>query len=287
MTTKLELLKKFLHGINVSDEIIELFTNEEAEIPDDYDYEETVKNHTEVQTKLFENAYKDKFKNDEEIDKKFGILKETFAAKVNKLFKLGFTRKELSEMDYEDVLKKAGDNVQEAVSNAQTSNDTELIEQVKTLQLQNAESKDELQAAQERYESEISKLEKGYEVKLNEIQVDQVFDREYEKYKFGLDEPLIPMVKAQIKKEIRERFIVNGQTGEISGIDGTHAQAFDDKGIYSHVSEPVKYLLERYNAVAKQQMVDSPEIKTPQGAFVKDNLSPDAKRMLEAAQKSE
>lgn len=274
-----ELLKKFLNGIGVSDDTIETLFLEEQ--PAEFELEPLIENYQDVQTKLFENKNKERLFDQKELDKKFKIVKDGHAMKLNKLFNLGYTRKEVEEMEYEEIVKKSEEKMTTAIADAQGTNDEQLVEQVKNLQVELSESKDEITSVTERFEGELTKAKGDYDHQLNEIQLGQVFKSEFDKYKYGLDAALVPVIQAQVEREVRKTYVVKAD-GTLEGKDGTHPTSYEGKGIYDNVSQPVKYLLDKYNAIAKVQTVDDKTtIKTPTGQYVEENLSPAAKALLE------
>ena len=277
-----EDLKKFLNGIGVSNEILAEVTKEEK--ADDFEVDTFVSNYQEVQTKLFENKYKDRIVDQDSLDKKFDILRGTLASKVAKDFGLEITRKEIEKMKFEDVVAKATARMKKQIEEAQGNNDEELVSQMKKLQEEAAAQKEEIETITSRYESELQNTKKEFDTQLNTINVNNLFQKEFDKYDYGLDAVHIPMVKRQVQNEILSLYDVQGD-GTIAGKDGTHATDFDGKGIFENVSQPIEALLNKYKAIAKVQKVDDKTVKTAKGAFVVDNMSPAARAIYQAAQK--
>jgi hypothetical protein len=277
-----EHLKAFLNGINVSDKMIAEITKEDK--PEDFTIDSFVENFQEVQTKLFENKYKGRIVDQDEQDKKFDILRGTLASKVAKDFGLELTRKEIEKMKFEDVVAKANEKMMKALADAQGNNDAELVAQMKKLQEETAASKEELETLNSRYESELQNTRKEFDTQLNTIKVNNLFQKEFEKYNYGLDAVHIPLIKKQVQEEILSLYDVKGD-GTIAGKDGTHAQDFEGKGIFENVSQPIESLLKKYKAIAKVQLKDEKVVTTGKGQFVVENMSPAAKAIYEAARK--
>ncbi len=275
-------LIEFLKGIGVQQSTIDALNKEEKE--SGFDVKTYIESHQSTQEKLFENKHKDRIVDKTELDKKFQIQRGTLAQKLNKRFNLGFTRQELESMDYEDVLEKAAENMDKAIEESRTNSDQELIKKNKLLQESNAAIKDELDEFKQKSIQEIEAARLDFERKLTAIEVEKVFEDEYSRYKIGIDEPLIPIIKKQVKEEILAAYEVK-RDGTLSGKDGTHAQDFEGKGIYAHVSEPIKYLFNKYNVPQKSQVVeDIKGIKTPITANP-DKLSPAAAGLLSRIKK--
>lgn len=275
-------LNKFLEGIGVKPETIVALENEEN--PDDFDIKPFVDGHLSTRTKLFENKYKDQLLTEEELDKKFAILKETHRAKINKQFELNYTRKELKEMDLDAVLLKAQEKVDEITTAAQGQNDEELVAQVKKYQTEIAEKTTEMDTVKDRFEADLIKAKGAFDTEIKTIKVDNLFAKEFDEFTFGLDAELVPMVKRQIQQEILGKYVVNAD-GTLEGADGTHAQEFDGQGIYETVTEPITHLLKKYKAIAKVK-VDDPALRTPTGGLVTKDMSPEALAMLKAIKES-
>lgn len=274
------LLTEFLNDFGIEKKDIETLLAETP--PEDFDVKELVKKYDGIKEKLFENKYKNRLIDEDELDKKFDILRGTHAAKINKQFDLGFTRKELESMKFEDVLEKASEKVSATIEESQGKNDPELIGQIKKLQKELADEREEKDALTERFENDRSAIEKEFTSKLNKIQVENLFQKEFDKYTLGVDPVIIPLIKKEVKEKTLERYDVDSD-GNLSGKDGTHAQDFNGKGIYSHLSEPVKDLLIEHNALAKVQITDDPKaVLTPSGQYIKEKLSPHAQELQKA-----
>lgn len=271
-------LNKFLEEIGVTPETIVALENEEN--PEDFDIKPLVDGHLSTRTKLFENKYKDQLLSEEELDKKFAILKETHRAKINKQFELNYTRKELKEMDLDTILLKAQERVDELTTAAQGQNDEELVVQVKKLQTEIADKTTEMDTVKDRFESDLTKAQGAFDNEIKTIKVDNLFAKEFDEFTFGLDAELIPMVKRQVQQEILAKYVVNAD-GTLEGLDGTHAQDFEGQGIYESVKEPITHLLKKYKAIAKVK-VDDPLLRTPKGGFDTKDMSPAALEMLKS-----
>jgi hypothetical protein len=270
-------LIEFLKGIGVSQSAIDALNKEEKE--SDFDVKKYIESHQTTQEKLFENKHKDRIVDQSELDKKFDILRGTMAQKLNKKFNLGYARKELETMDFEDVLEKAVETMDKTIEETRGQGDQELIKKNKILQETNAAIKEELDGIRERSEKEIAAAKTEFDKKLTAIEVDKIFEDEYSKYGIGIEKALIPVVKKQVKDETLAFFDV-ASDGTLAGKDGTHAQSFDGKGIYKHVSEPIRDLFAKYNVPQKSQIVEEIKgIKTPINVSV-DKLSPAARNLL-------
>jgi len=278
-----ENLKKLLTGVGITEDIISEVVKDDN--PEDFSVEPYVQTFKDTQTKLFENQYRDRLIDKNELDQKFNILRETHASKISKEFNLGYSRNELKNMELEEVLAKATEKMNETVLNASSKSDKELLAQVKSLQEANALSKEEIEGVKERYELEIGKVKNEYDSKLNSIQVSHIFQKEFEKYKWGLEPALIPVIKKQIQEEILENYSVSAD-GSMSGKSGEHATDFDGTGLFENVSQPIEILLKKYKAIAKVQVPDEDKnFRTPTGGFNTKNMSPAAQAILAAAKR--
>jgi hypothetical protein len=271
---------KFLQGIGVSKETIDAMNKEEK--PKDFDVNTHIDGYQSVQEKLFENKHKDRIIDKEALDKKFEVYRGTLAAKLNKQFDLGFTRKEIESMSFEEVLEKASVHVETKVSEASNNTDSELVKKNKLLQESVASAKNELDEYKSKFESEVSRIESEKQSELDEVKVDALFEKEWEKYTYAPEfAHLMPTIKKDIKQETKAKYKI-ATDGKLAGIDGTHAQDFDGKGIYDNLSQPVEYLLKKAKVVAKTQVIDE---NTPISvlAATPEKLSPAALNIFKAA----
>ncbi len=270
----------FLKGIGVSQETIDAVSKEEK--PEDFDVNKYVDMYQSTQEKLFENKHKDRIIDQADLDKKFDVLRGTLAAKLNKQFDLGFTRKEVESMKFEDVLEKAHEHLQSKIDEAANQTDSELVKKNKLLQESLAAAKGELDDYKDNFDLEVGKIKEEYESKLNNVLVDKMLDEEHEQYEWPIAPELIPVIKEKINNTIKSNFKVFPDK-KIEGIDGTHAQAFDGKGIYKDVSEALRDLRVKYNSIAKNKIVNDKD--TPISTLVAnpEKLSQAAQNILNAA----
>jgi len=199
--------------------------------------------------------------------------------KFNKEIGLGLTRDEIEKMTPDEFAVKAGEHVESKVSEASNQTDSELVKKNKILQETVALAKNELDEYKGKFESEVSRIESEKQAELDEVKVDGLFEKEWEKYTYAPEfSHLMPTIKKDIKQETKARYKISTD-GKLAGIDGTHAQDFDGKGIYDNLSQPVEFLLKKAKVIAKSKIVEDTSAPSNILTTPAEKLSPDLQRM--------
>ena len=242
-----ENVKSFLKEAGILTAFENVVANSENE---EFDALAEAKKYKDTQEKLFENKNKDRLISKEDQDKKFAIVRGTLSQTANKFFELGLPRKEAEAMTLEDILEKAREKHNTEKESLKNESNEELINKIKTLQTNNANLAAEKESLIEAHQAELLEKEQDYNSKLTTRDVRDLYQKEYAKYDWGIEnKALIPVIKEAIEKKISEKYNV-ASDGTLTGKDSTHAESFDGNGIYENLSQPIAHLLkEEYQAV--------------------------------------
>lgn len=290
-----ELLKKFLESIGVPADVIEALAADEQ--PDGFDIQQAVEgyrtNQEAVYSKRSSKSIEDKIKEAKLVEQKL------MAGKLAKEFGLiteDFSRRKAEDMEMDAFLKYAKAEIQKRIDGAGTEGTEDLRNKINTYQSKVQELTTQLEGLESKYEEDLAAERNKAAAEIRSFKVNDLFNRRFAGVEWGIDEALRDIVQDRIRQEITSRYHVDESDGMIFDRDGkSKAVNYAENGTYVSVDEPIKFLLEKYNAVKKSnggvqsaQQGNGGPAKPGSGTPTSDTLSPAAralKERIEAAQK--
>lgn len=286
----MEKLSAFLiEKIGFKKEWIDQFTAEEPS--EDFSPDEVLSEFNTIQAQLYESKHGKK-EREQAIDEAMQTRQKTERANLNKLLGMGLSRKDTDAMSNEDMEKAAKKHLDSKISAASEATDETLRTELTEWKNNYQDLQTKFDQLEESKESEIEAAQQKADERISQFEVERYTSnlREFRKSQDGPEERT--WARPQDKKvghhyimsQIREKYTVNPD-GTMLNKDGTPATNFSGNGIYKIVDEAYEYL---YNDLGYAKKSNGDEGKTPvtvNGVPGSDDLSENAKKLLERASK--
>lgn len=275
-----KLLKEFWGKMNYPPEMLTtlLTPDPEGEPPEDYpDAEELAKQFSETQQKLFKSA--SGLFTKEDVDTQFAQYREKIISDVNKSLGLGYTRSQLSDVEWKGILAQAKAARDKAVEEATAATDETLKSKLHELGNEKIKILQEKEALEESIEAQVAAKTAALEAELNKESVDRLYHDIYDEFKWP--EQSKHIYQSFIRNTIGSKYEIH-RDGKLTQDGGKEAINFEGNGHYTHLKDAVKYLYESEGMDPKHKGGQGGRGAIFSGAAsIEGELSENSKRMAE------
>ena len=200
------------------------------------------------------------------------LSNKKLAHRLNRAFDMGMSKSEAEGMDLDDMVGKVKGLLKDIEGDAEAV--TKLNKQVQQLT-------EEANEWKSRYEEDTTKIKSEYEQKIHNATVENLFEKEFAKVDWGINQKWVPTFKNDIKRQIRENYQIQPD-GSILASDGGKAYAPDGKKRFESLSDPIQHFLAANELIRKSNGNGATEHETEAAPEAK--LSDNARAMLQRAQ---
>lgn len=219
---------------------VETLATKEA---DEIDFESISNDFNTTKKTVIKRELEDDFKKRLGVEYGKSVIK--FMKDVNKNLDLGFSSTDLEKKKLEDFMAESKTIISERSTQSNEGEDSEY----KTKYNDMVKKFDELK---ESYDTKIDNLTKTHSKEVEKLTtekqsyiIDREFNEVFKDIEFGISKAHLDVWKKQIKSDILEKYKVL-ENGGITGLDDESAVNFTEDASYTHLSQPVKYLVDKY-----------------------------------------
>lgn len=283
-------LKTFLKAIGISDELVTQLTAETP--PEDFDLNDSTNSYLALREDLFKTKFGKTMLSQKDVDDKFNIYRNTLKQKINKSLGMGHSRADLDVMELEDFFKKTAEFVDGKITAASKATDDELKAKLTETESKLVTLNEAIQQLEDDKTAEIDKIKGEYDAKLKARDFDVTFGNAFSKIELGVSAEQALVFKDFFKREILTKmgddYSVDLE-GNIKGDNPRGMTNFEQNGFYTKLEQPIEYLVEKHKIGKKSNGAEGGggSAFTSGGTIVTDNLSDNARKMLERAKASQ